>query len=112
VHLFVGDRGNSRVQAFLLKHTPAVPRDVTAQAKIKEVQISWKPGDESYLEHYRVFSRDSPTEEFKFIGATSAPFYLDKDLISNKAYHYRVSSQAREGNESPLSGFVSASRPS
>ena len=35
LRLYVGDRGNKRVQVFILKHTPALPKDVTAQAKIK-----------------------------------------------------------------------------
>ncbi len=110
-HLYVGDRGNKRIQVFLLKHTPAMPRKVTALPKINEVQVSWKPGTESYLDHYRIYRADSPTDEFRYIGMTSSPFYLDKNLPSNKAFHYRVSSQAREGNESALSDFASAVTP-
>jgi tetratricopeptide (TPR) repeat protein len=36
---------------------------------------------------------------------------MDKNLPSNKAFHYRVSSKAREGNESALSAVVLAVTP-
>ncbi len=109
--LHVGDRGNKRVQVFILKHTPAVPKDVTAQAKINEVQVSWKANTETYLDQYKIYRADSPTDVFRLIGTSTTTSYLDKDLPSNRSFLYRVSSQAREGNESALSGVVSAATP-
>ena len=109
--LFVGDRGNKRVQVFILLHTPAVPAEVTAQAKMNEVQVSWKPGPETYLEHYKVYRADAPNGEYKLLTSTAEPFFVDRGLPSNRAYHYRISSQAREGNESAVSGTVSAVTP-
>jgi len=111
LRLYVGDRGNKRVQVFVLKHTPAVPKDVAAQAKINEVQVSWKENTETYLDQYKIYRADSPTEAFTLIGASTTTSYLDKNLPSNRSFLYRVSSQAREGNESALSGVVSAVTP-
>lgn len=111
LRLYVGDRGNKRSQVFLLKHTPLVPKDVTAQAKINEIQLSWKAGAESYLELYTIYRADTPAGPFALIDTTTAPFYLDKNLPSNHAYHYRVSSKAKEGNESASSGIVTAMTP-
>jgi DNA-binding beta-propeller fold protein YncE/tetratricopeptide (TPR) repeat protein len=109
--LSVGDRGNKRVQVFTLLHTPAVPAEVTAQPKINEVQVNWKPGAETYLEHYKVYRADSPGGEFKPLTATTEPFFVDRGLPSNRSYHYRISSKAKDGNESALSGTVSAVTP-
>ncbi|MCK9419946.1 MAG: SMP-30/gluconolactonase/LRE family protein [Nitrospirae bacterium] len=109
--LYVGDRGNKRAQVFILKHTPAMPKDVTAQAKINEVQVSWKANTETYLDQYKVYRADSPTDAFTLIGTSTTTSYLDKNLPSNRSFSYRVSSQAREGNESALSGVVSAVTP-
>jgi len=109
--LSVGDRGNKRVQVFTLLHTPAVPAEVTAQPKMNEVQLSWKPGAETYLEHYKVYRADSPGGEYKLLTSTAEPFLVDRGLPSNRSYHYRISSQAKEGNESALSGTVSAVTP-
>lgn len=109
--LYVGDRGNKRVQVFLFRHTPAIPKEVSAQAKINEVQLSWKANSESYLEQYKIYRAEAPAETFTLIGTSTTPFYLDKNLPSNRSFRYRVSSQAREGNESALGGIVTAVTP-
>jgi DNA-binding beta-propeller fold protein YncE/tetratricopeptide (TPR) repeat protein len=111
IRLYVGDRGNSRVQVFTLLLTPAVPTDLTAQPKMNEVQVNWKPNAESTLEHYKIYRADAANGEFKFLTATAEPFFVDRGLPSNRAYHYRVSSQAKEGNESAPSKTVSAVTP-
>ncbi len=111
VRLYVGDAGNNRVQTFTLRHTPSVPRDLAAQARPNEIQVSWKPNTESYLEHYTVYRAESTAGPFKVAGVTQEPFFTDKNLPSNKTYTYAVTAQAREGNESALSSPVSATTP-
>ncbi len=111
VRLYVGDGGNKRVQAFTLRHTPAVPRDTAAQARPNEIQVSWKPNIETYLDHYTVYRAESAAGPFTAAGVTKEPFFADKNLPSNKTFTYAVASQAREGNESALSSPVSASTP-
>ena len=93
VRLYVGDRGNNRVQVFTLRQTPAVPRDMTAQARPNEIQLSWKPNTESYLEQYTVYRAESPTGPFKAAGTTNEPFFMDKGLPSNKTFFYRGDQQ-------------------
>lgn len=111
LRLYVGDRGNKRVQVFLLKHTPATPNEVSAQAKINEIQVSWKANTETFLERYNIYRANAATEAFTLLGTSSDPFYLDKNLQSNRSFFYRVSSQAKEGNESASSGVVFAVTP-
>jgi DNA-binding beta-propeller fold protein YncE len=109
--LYVGDRGNKRVAVYGLQHTPAVPAEVTAQPRMNEVQLSWKPNGETYLAQYRIYRADAPAGEFKLLAETAEPFYLDRGLPSNRAFHYRVSGAAREGNESALSSVTTALTP-
>ncbi len=111
LRLYVGDRGNGRVQVFTLRHTPAVPKELAAQARANEVQLSWKNNGESYLEHYAIYRGDSASGPFKLAGTSGDLFFVDKGLPSNKTFFYRVSSQAREGNESAASSTVSAMTP-
>ena len=111
LRLYVGDNGNNRTQVFLLKHTPASPQELSAVARANEIQLSWKENTETYLEHYTIYRADSPNSAFTLIGTTTSPFYLDKNLQSNRSFHYRLSSQAREGNESALTPLVSAVTP-
>ncbi len=111
VRLSVGDAGNNRVQTFTLRHTPAVPQDMAAQPRPNEIQVSWKPNTESYLEHYTVYRAESTAGSFKLAGVTKELFFTDKNLPSNKTFTYAVTSQAREGNESALSAPASAVTP-
>jgi DNA-binding beta-propeller fold protein YncE/tetratricopeptide (TPR) repeat protein len=109
--LYVGDRGNGRIQVFTILHTPSVPAEMTAQPKMNEIQLSWKPNPEGVLEHYRIYRAESPTGEFKLIATPAEPFYVDRGLPSNRSFAYRISGKAREGNESALSKMVMAVTP-
>ncbi len=111
IRLSVGDGGNKRVQVFTLRHTPAVPREVTAQPRANEIQLAWTSGTETYLEQFRIYRAESEAGPFVQTGVSSDPFYIDKDLPSNKTYFYRLSSRAKEGNESALSATISAVTP-
>ncbi len=111
IRLYVGDRGNGRVQAFGLRHTPAVPPESTAYAKMNEIQVNWKPNGETYHDQYKVYRADAPDGAFTFLAATFDPFYIDRGLPSGRSYTYRISSVAREGNESALSAAATAVTP-
>jgi DNA-binding beta-propeller fold protein YncE len=111
LRLYVGDRGNNRVQVFALRQTPAVPKGISTQARANEVQLSWKNNSESYFEQYKIYRSDSAAGPFKLAGTSGDPFFMDKGLPSNHTFYYRVSSQAKEGNESTASATVSAVTP-
>ncbi|HUK99587.1 MAG TPA: 6-bladed beta-propeller [Nitrospirota bacterium] len=111
LRLYVGDHATKRVQIFLVKYTPEVPKEVTAQAKINEVQLNWKASTATYLQNYKIYRADSTADTYTCIGTSTAAFYLDKNLPSDHTYYYRLSSLAKEGNESALSGIVTAITP-
>lgn len=108
IRLSVGDLGNKRVQVFTLRHTPSAPRDVSAKGGVNEIQISWTAGNESFLERFNVYRAETAEGPFTLTGDSPDPFFLDKNLPSNKAFFYRVSSRAKEGNESAPSAVASA----
>ena len=109
--LYVGDRGNKRTQAFTLKQTPAVPVELAAQPGMNEVQLSWKPNVETYLEHYKIYRADFSTGVFSLAGTSVEPFYIDRNLPSNRSFLYVVAGQALNGNESAPSDKVTATTP-
>ncbi len=111
VRLYVGDRGNGRVQVFTLKQTPSVPKDMTIEARVNEIQLNWKSNSESFLEQYRVYRSEEASGPFKLAGTSAEPFFVDKALPSNKAFFYRVAGKAKEGNESAPSPVVTATTP-
>jgi DNA-binding beta-propeller fold protein YncE len=111
VRLCVGDGGNNRVQVFTLHQTPAAPRDLVAQGRPNEVQLTWKRGRESYIRQYAVYRADAAAGPFVLLGTAEEPLFTDKGLQSNRAFYYQVTSRAREGNESAVSAVVSAVTP-
>jgi DNA-binding beta-propeller fold protein YncE len=111
VRLYVGDRGNGRVQVFSLRYSPAVPQGLAVHVRAKEIQLTWKANTETFLEHYKVYRADSPSSEYKLIGTPSEPFYIDRNLPSNRTFLYRVASKAKEGNESVASDSIAAVTP-
>jgi DNA-binding beta-propeller fold protein YncE/Flp pilus assembly protein TadD len=111
VRLYVGDRGNNRVQVFSLHYSPAVPRDLAVHVRANQIQLNWKANTESFLEQYKVYRSDFPAGEFKLIGTPTEPFYIDRNLPSNRTFVYRVTSKAREGNESIASDSVTGMTP-
>jgi len=112
LRLYVGDRGNNRVQVFSFRLSPSIPRELLAQAGANEIQVSWKPNDESYFDHYNLYRSDSLTGEFKLVASTAEPFYLDRGLPSNTSLNYYVASQAKDnGFESAPSTVVFATTP-
>ncbi len=111
IRLLVGDRGNKRIQFFSLHYSPEPPRDLAAQSRANQIQLTWKANTETFLEHYAVYRADSPASEFKIVGTTPEPFYIDRNLPSNRTFFYRVASKAKGGNESSASNSVSAITP-
>ena len=111
IRLCVGDRGNKRIQVFTLQHTPAVPAEAAAQARMNEVHLTWKPNAETYLKQYEIYRSDALCGPFVHLATTTEPSYIDRGLPSNRTFHYCITSQAREGNESALSAAVSAMTP-
>jgi DNA-binding beta-propeller fold protein YncE len=111
IRLYVGDRGNARVQAFTLRHTPAVPKDVTTKERPHEIRLGWKANIETYFDHYDVYRLDPDASEFVLVATTKDPFYVDRNLPSNKSYLYQISSRAIEGNESGPSATITAATP-
>ena len=111
LYLYVADKEKKRIQVFTLRHTPAVPTEVVAQAGMKEIRLSWKPNSESYWAQYRIYRSENPDGPFQLVATREEPSFADRNLPSNRTFYYCVSSLAREGNESAPSALVSAQTP-
>ncbi|MEW6213947.1 MAG: 6-bladed beta-propeller [Nitrospirota bacterium] len=100
--IFVSDKGNKRVQALGLVYTPKSPQQLKVETDVKKIILNWSKNFESFFGHYRVYrSEDKIT--FRPIGSTREPSFVDENVKPNITYFYRVSSVAKEGNESEKS---------
>ena len=108
IKLLVSDTGNSRIQSFMIQHTPAPPQNVTAKGDTRGINIHWEKDSESFVEKYAIYKSDAAGGKFGFLAETSDASYVDKDVLPEKEYHYVVTAFAREGNEGFRSETVSA----
>lgn len=87
---------------------PDTPTGLKAEAEEKQIKLSWDANKESYLELYIVYRQEADTGEYKKIAETKEISFLDTNLKSDTTYYYKVSAQAKEGEESEKSSAVQA----
>jgi DNA-binding beta-propeller fold protein YncE len=95
----IADYGNGRIQEFSTIYTPMPPESLTAKAGMRSVVLSWKIPDEILVDSFRVFRRQEKEAEYKELATTKTKSFLDKGVLPNIKYFYRVSSCAKGGNE-------------
>lgn len=66
-----------------------------------EVTITWRPNQESDIDHYNVYRNSAPTGTFTLIGSTSTTTYIDHNVVNGTTYYYAVAAVDRAGQESP-----------
>jgi len=66
-----------------------------------EVTITWRPNQESDIDHYNVYRNSAPTGTFTLIGSTSTTTYVDHNVVNGTTYYYAVAAVDRAGQESP-----------
>lgn len=85
---------------------PATPTGVTAVPGTRTIELIWDRNAEKDFAAYRIYRNGQP------LAATiTSPAYSDADVKASATYEYRVSAVDTAGNESPLSGPVSATLP-
>ena len=66
-----------------------------------EVTITWRPNQESDIDHYNVYRNFASTGNFTYIGSTPTATYVDRDVVNGTTYYYAVAAVDRAGQESP-----------
>jgi hypothetical protein len=75
---------------------PSKPHQVFWSITEEGIHISWKEVPEKWCKGYKIYRKISPVEEFKFIGDTSIPLFVDTEYSSNKLkspVYYRVTAE-------------------
>ncbi|MBB3127046.1 beta-glucanase (GH16 family) [Paenibacillus rhizosphaerae] len=83
------------------KEPPGPPQTPSAEAQDNELRLTWKPGtDDTGVYAYDVYQDD------KFLGTTTASFYLMRNLPANTTYHLKIRSRDAFGNVSEFVPFT------
>ncbi|PLX97402.1 MAG: hypothetical protein C0621_00035 [Desulfuromonas sp.] len=106
--LYVASDEISEIQGLKLHRTPAAPTVVKSRAQMRKVSLTWAANSEPFVSGYHLYRRSSVNEPFVEIATPPNPSFTDSDVEPGKIYQYRVSAQAREGNESAWAPQVEA----
>lgn len=104
----VADTGNKRIQEFRTVYTPEPPLDISAKAGMRSVSVAWKAPENSTVDSYRLFRAQGGGHDYREIAEVTETAYLDKDLLPDVRYSYRISSRTKGGNENISIGSAAA----
>ncbi|MBM4137321.1 MAG: 6-bladed beta-propeller [Nitrospira sp.] len=105
--LFVSDVGNEKIQEFGILYTPRTPLNIKAESGMREINLRWSKGLESFVSHYNVY-RSENKKTYELIASPVKPSFVDKNVKLGMTYFYKVSAVAKNGNESGESDFIAA----
>jgi len=64
------------------------------------VTVSWRPNQESDIDHYNVYRNLAATGTFILVGSTSDTRFVDRDVFNGTTYYYALVAVDRAGQES------------
>jgi len=65
------------------------------------VTVSWRPNQESDIDHYKVYRNFAPTGTFSLVGSTGGTSFEDRSVVNGTTYYYAVAAVDNAGQESP-----------
>lgn len=90
-------------------YPPAVPENVRIlRARDGEIILEWQAYAQPYLEKFNIYRGVNDSLHLKYYSFTKDLFFLDDSLEYDSVYSYAVSAVNKNGEESALSGIVSA----
>lgn len=82
---------------------PVAPRGVESFAGDNFVEVFWTENTERDLAGYNIYVAFNRGGNFRLIGNTRAPHFIDRGVANGQTYYYAVTAYDFDGNESDLS---------
>jgi fibronectin type 3 domain-containing protein len=86
-----------------------IPKNITSKSSISESLLTWRALESKEIVGYRVFKQDNSTKEYKLVATKKdrlSTHYIDKNLLPDHLYRYKISSFTKDGRVSNLSHSV------
>jgi hypothetical protein len=90
------------------KFPPPVPTGVAAVVSTSSIELVWEPSAAPDLAGYRIYRAAGAGPLEKLAETREAPSYTDAKIEPGKSYRYAVTAFDKAGNESEMSGPVTA----
>ena len=104
----VADADSKRLQHFTTHHKPAAVSELSAEGGMHAVKLQWSALTLPFIDHYQIYRAQSEEGVFAPVTTTTEPHYLDKGLVAERDYYYRVSAVSNHDYEGTLKAVASA----
>ena len=88
--LYIADYASGKILAFALSYTPEEPFAAKFSSDDSKVTLSWEAKKTPWLKNFTLFRADSENGEYKRLGTTDKPEYVDSALVVDTTYYYSV----------------------
>jgi fibronectin type 3 domain-containing protein len=86
---------------------PSSPENLKAVAAQESVYLTWKEPPEDWVTGYKVYREAEGEKDFKFIGETPIPSFIDKEApLTKRNYRVTALGPSREGPPVEIDGVV------
>lgn len=103
ISFFVTDLENESIQHLATLYSPQTVQGLSAIGGMRQVQLAWQASKEAFVEAYHLYRAEGQDGPYDLLATVSQERYLDTDVQPGKPYYYRVTAQAKEGNQSKAS---------
>jgi DNA-binding beta-propeller fold protein YncE len=103
ISFFVTDLKNATIQQLATLYSPQTVQGLSAIGGMRQVELSWQASQEAYVEGYHLYRAEGQDGPYLLLTTVTKERYLDNQVQPGKPYYYRVTAQARAGNQSKAS---------
>jgi fibronectin type 3 domain-containing protein len=103
------DEGNASAEIKVdpSEFVPSSPENLKAVAAQDSVYLTWKEPPESWVTYYKVYRKLEGEKDFKLIGETPIPAFIDKEApLTKRDYRVTALGPSREGPAAEIDGVI------
>lgn len=103
ISFFVTDLKNESIQQLATLYSPQSVQGLSAIGGMRQVKLAWQASEEAFVESYHLYRADGQDGPYSLLATIPEARYLDTKVEPGKPYYYRVTAQAKEGNQGKAS---------
>ncbi|WP_406242682.1 S8 family serine peptidase [Tissierella carlieri] len=77
---------------------PAIPTNLTAEANMRGIKLSWNHSPDADLSHYNIYRSETSGEGYVKIGEINNNSFIDSETNPNTMYYYVINAEDLSGN--------------
>lgn len=99
-------KSSSIFSATTIKPIISPPVFLKCESEENQIILNWQENKEEYLSSYLIYRSTAKEGEFEKIAEVKENRYIDKNLLENTVYYYRITAKSLEGEESSSAEII------